>query len=229
MPRKTRMYVPGVPAHIVQRGNNRDATFFCDEDFIYYKEVLGDGLRRYGATLHAYCLMTNHVHLLMTPSYKDSISRVMQHIGRNYVFYVNHNYSRTGTLWEGRHKSCMVDAENYLLTTYRYIELNPVAAGMVNSPGLYPWSSFRCNGLGATDELVEPHEIYLSLGAQGETLLAAYQSLFEVSIPDDDVRAIRETLEASYPLGNTRFKVQIEAALGRKLGKLKRGGRVGIV
>lgn len=137
MPRKTRMYLPGVPAHIVQRGNNREACFFCDDDYLFYKEVLFEGLKRYGAALHSYCLMTNHVHLLITPKESDSISRIIQHVGRQYVQYINKTYRRTGTLWEGRHKGSLVDAENYLLTCYRYIELNPVAADMVASPEEY--------------------------------------------------------------------------------------------
>jgi len=100
MPRKTRMYIPGVPTHVVQRGNNRSATFFCDNDYRYYQQALAEGMRRYGGQLHAYCLMTNHVHLLITPDYPDSISRIMQHIGRLYVGYVNKHYKRSGTLWK---------------------------------------------------------------------------------------------------------------------------------
>ena len=143
MPRKTRVYLPGVPAHIVQRGNNRNACFFAEQDYAYYLEALAQGLRRFGADLHAYCLMKNHIHLLITPHYKDSISRVIQHMGRQYVRYINKTYSRTGTLWEGRHKGSLVDAEHYLLTCYRYIELNPVTAGIVTRPDMYPWSSYR--------------------------------------------------------------------------------------
>ena len=119
MPRKTRMYLPGIPAHIVQRGNNRDACFFANNDYTVYKAALAEGLRRYGGVLHAYCLMTNHVHLLMTPSESDSISRIIQHVGRQYVKYINKNYRRSGTLWEGRHKGSLVDAEAYLLACYR--------------------------------------------------------------------------------------------------------------
>lgn len=137
------MYLPSIPAHIVQRGNNREACFFCEEDYLYYKELLAEGMYRYGAILHAYCLMTNHVHLLMTPKLEDSVSRVMQHVGRQYVQYINKNYRRSGTLWEGRHKGSLVDVENYLMSCYRYIELNPVAAGMVKMPDEYRWSSYR--------------------------------------------------------------------------------------
>lgn len=159
MPRKTRMYLPGVPVHIVQRGNNREACFFCDDDYLYYKELLAEGLKRYGGELHAYCLMTNHVHLLISPVAEDSIPRIVQHLGRQYVQYINKYYRRSGTLWEGRYKSSLIDEENYLLTCSRYIELNPVAAGMVKTPDEYRWSSYRANAWGKHDALVVPHGI----------------------------------------------------------------------
>ncbi len=136
MPRKTRMYLPGVPAHVVQRGHNRSACFFSDDDHLFYLECLGQGLRRYGVRLHAYVLMTNHVHLLMTPDEDSSISRLMQHVGRLYVLYVNKRYRRSGALFEGRHKASLVAADDYLLTCYRYIEMYPVAAGMVPVAGM---------------------------------------------------------------------------------------------
>lgn len=178
MPRKTRMYLPDVPAHIVQRGNNREACFFCDDDYCFYKTLLGEGLKRYGGELHAYCLMTNHVHLLITPMEEDSISRIIQHVGRQYVYYVNKHYRRSGTLWEGRHKGSLVDAENYLLACYRYIEMNPVSASMVESPSEYLWSSFRANGLAKKDELISPHRIYLNLHKNEVLRRKAYLSLF---------------------------------------------------
>ena len=131
MPRKPRMYLPDLPFHIVQRGNNRDATFFAEQDYHFYLECLYDASIRYGVAIHAYVLMTNHVHLLMTPELETSISLVMQSIGRRYVQYVNKEYRRTGTLWERRHKESLVDGDNYLLTCSRYIELNPVSANMV--------------------------------------------------------------------------------------------------
>jgi len=145
MPRKPRMYLAGVPCHVVQRGNNRDACFFTDDDYQLYRETLRDACRSYRVDVHAYVLMTNHVHLLMTPQTIEGISRVMQSLGRRYVQYVNRSYQRVGTLWESRHKASLVDAKNYLLACYRYIELNPVAAGMVEHPGDYRWSSFTCN------------------------------------------------------------------------------------
>jgi len=123
-----------VPCHIIQRGNNRPVCFFSEQDYLFYLECLYDACRRYKVNLHAYVLMTNHVHLLMAPRTAEGISRVMQSIGRKYVQYINVGYKRSGTLWEGRHKSSLVDTDNYLLRCYRYIEMNPVRAGMVKHP-----------------------------------------------------------------------------------------------
>ena len=128
------MYLAGVPAHVIQRGNNRDACFFHEDDYRFYRQCLAEACRRYGVDLHAYVLMTNHTHLLMTPACPEGISRVMQSLGRRFVQYMNKTYRRTGTLWESRHKASLVDAERYLLACYRYIELNPVRAGMVEHP-----------------------------------------------------------------------------------------------
>ena len=223
MPRKTRMYLPGIPVHVVQRGNNRAACFFSDDDYLYYKEVLAEGLRRYSASLHAYCLMTNHVHLLVTPAYEDSISRVIQHVGRQYVQFVNKRYKRSGTLWEGRHKGSLIDAEPYLLTCYRYIELNPVTASMVSTPDEYRWSSYHANGHGKTDVLVSEHPIYMALSANATQRRRYYRELFCSRIDTDDVHAIREACSANQILGKSRFRSEIEQALGRKPGYRKRG------
>ena len=148
MPRKPRMYLPGVPCHIVQRGNNRDVCFYSEQDYQFYLECLKSACKRYRVAVHAYVLMTNHVHLLMQPEDEAGISRVMQSLGRRYVQYINHTYRRSGTLWEGRYKSSLINAEEYLLACYRYIELNPVRANMVSHPADYRWTSYRFNGQG---------------------------------------------------------------------------------
>lgn len=223
MPRKTRMYLPHVPAHIVQRGNNRNACFFAEDDFKFYKQVLGEGLKRYGAELHAYCLMTNHVHLLITPFATDSISRILQHVGRQCVQYINKTYFRSGTLWEGRHKGSLIDAENYLLICYRYIELNPVTAGMVEKPEEYLWSSYHANALGKVDPLITPHGIYLQIDDDLAGRCYQYRDLFSANLLGHDVHCIRECLAANHALGKSRFKKQVEAALNRKLGFTKPG------
>ena len=141
MPRKPRFFLPNIPVHAIQRGNNRQAIFFDESDYRMYLSWLKVAAEKYGCQIHAYVLMTNHVHLLITPEHRDSLSRLFQYVGRYYVSYVNNTYGRTGTLWEGRYKASVVEEEHYLLSCYRYIELNPVRAGMVKRPeDYYPWS-----------------------------------------------------------------------------------------
>jgi putative transposase len=223
MPRKARMYLPGVPCHIIQRGNNRDPTFFAEQDYLFYLECLNDAIRKYDAEIHAYVLMTNHVHMLMTPTTRESISLVMQSVGRRYVQYINREYRRTGTLWESRHKASLVDAENYLLACCRYIELNPVNAGMVKHPAEYRWSSYLCNGHGKSDRLIRPHEIYKRLGQCDQSRREAYVSLFANTLDSTDLQIIRSAARFSMPTGDGRFKRQIEQMLDRRIGHAYRG------
>ncbi len=224
MPRKPRMYIPGIPAHVVQRGNNRDVCFFSDEDYLYYLEVLEQGCHRYDVQLHAYCLMTNHVHLLMTQEQEDiGISQVMQHIGRLYVAYVNKTYRRSGTLWEGRHKASLVEADTYLLTCYRYIELNPVAANIVTRPDQYRWSSYAWHARGKPNPLIFDHMLYCALGHNQQTRQQAYRELFKHQIMTVDIDQLRKSLSYNYPLGNDCFREQIEKVLGRRVGYKQRG------
>jgi putative transposase len=223
MPRKPRMYLPGVPCHVIQRGNNREATFFSDQDYQYYLECLSDAVTRYGVDVHAYVLMTNHVHLLMSPQKKDSISLTMQSVGRRYVQYINKVYRRTGTLWESRHKASIVDAAHYLIACSRYIELNPVAANMVSHPAEYRWSSYRCNAHGQACSLIRPHQLYLDMGHCNRDRQKAYADLFKSALDKKDVDVIRNAARFSMPTGDNRFKAQIEKALNRKLGYAHRG------
>jgi putative transposase len=217
------MYLPDIPCHVVQRGNNRGACFFADGDYRFYLDVFGDACLRYKVKAHAYVLMTNHVHLLLTPQTPEGISRVMQSIGRRYVQYVNQTYRRCGTLWEGRHKASLVDAEQYLLVCYRYIELNPVAANMVAQPDDYRWSSYGRNAWGQQDDLVSPHEIYAALGGSPPVTQRRYRELFSSRLSSKTVHEIRTAASFSMPLGNERFKQQIESALGRPVGQASRG------
>jgi putative transposase len=173
--------------------------------------------------VHAYVLMTNHVHLLLTPQTVDGVSRVMQSLGRRYVQHVNKTYRRSGTLWESRHKASLVEAERYLLACCRYIELNPVAAGMVKHPGDYRWSSYLGNAWGERDDLVSPHALYLALGEDASTRQLRYRELFANHLSREMVHEIRTALIFSMPLGNDRFRQQIERALGRSIGQAKRG------
>ena len=160
MARLPRICLPGIPQHIIQRGNNRQTCFASEEDFSAYAYWLDEYARKYRVAIHAWVLMTNHVHLLVTPKTDDGVSRLMQTLGSHYVRYFNFTYKRTGTLWEGRFKSCLVDEENYFLICQRYIELNPVRANMVTTPGDYKWSSYQANGLGKSMEFWTPHRVY---------------------------------------------------------------------
>jgi putative transposase len=223
MPRKPRFYIPGMPAHIVQRGNNRQPCFFDDNDFLTYLDWLRESADKAGCQIHAYVLMTNHVHLLVSPAKGQSIGQMLQSLGRRYVQYVNHTYGRTGTLWEGRHKGSVVDADAYLLSCYRYIELNPVRAGMVTSPADYRWSSYHSNGLGSEDRAITPHPLYLALAESGEARREAYRELFRTHLDPDVIRHISAATETGTPLGNDRFRKQIATVLNQKVGYAKRG------
>jgi putative transposase len=223
MPRKPRYYLPGVPCHVVQRGHNREPCFSAPEDFRYYLQCLREACLKYDAAMHAYVLMTNHVHLLMTPAGKDGISRVLQTVGRRYVQYVNASYQRSGTLWEGRHKASLIDTEHYLMACYRYIELNPVRAGMVRKPCDYVWSSFRANAYGRTDALVRPHDVYLALGADDTERRRAYRALFKCDLDAADLQSLRAAVNLCVPVGNDRFKAAIERRLRQRISYNPRG------
>jgi putative transposase len=215
MPRLPRFDIAGVPQHVLQRGRGGDACFFSHDDYHCYLAQLLHASQRWQCAVHAYVLMPNHVHILVTPSRLGALAGMMQSIGRNYVNYVNMTYRRAGTLWEGRYKSCLVDAEHYLLTCYRYIELNPVRAGFAGEPSAYPWSSYRCNALGDIDALIEPHAQYLSLGWDEEERLQAYRHLFANDISGAGLAEIRTYVQQQRVLGAPAFQMQVEARLGR--------------
>ncbi len=223
MPRKPRFFLSGVPVHAVQRGNNRQAIFFEDSDYHAYLSWLREGSERYGCEVHAYALMSNHVHLLVTPHDKDAVSRMLQYVGRRYVPYINHTYGRTGTLWEGRFKASLVNAPEYLLTCYRYIELNPVRAEMVETPEQYRWSSYRSNALGEAVSVLRAHDLYLALGQGESERQLAYRELFRGYLEREDLAGIRACLQTGTPLGNDRFREEIEQALKVKVGHSCRG------
>ncbi len=216
VPRRARLRLAGVPQHLVQRGNNHCACFFAEEDYALYLRHLGELSREFGCRVHAYVLMTNHVHLLLTPDAVDSASLTMKHLGQRYVQYVNRTYRRSGTLWEGRFKSCLSQSESYVLACYRYIELNPVRAGMCAHPREYRWSSYRANAEQARDPLVTAHDEYRGLGATGDARRAAYRRLLEDQLDPAVIEAIRESTRGNYALGTRRFQSEIESMLGRR-------------
>jgi len=223
MPRKPRFVIPGVPVHVVQRGRSREPVFYDDADYRVYLGRLKEGAERYQCQIHAYVLMTNHIHLLSTPSDMQGITRMMQYIGRHYVPYVNRTYGGSGSIWEGRYKANLVQNEHYLLSCMRYIELNPVRANMVNTPMQYNWSSFHRNGRGMKDELVVPHGLYQKLGSTDVARQSAYKALFNVHIDDNELKDIRNAWQTGTPLGNDYFRQKVEDKLGCKIGQARRG------
>ncbi|MEO0443276.1 MAG: transposase [Pseudomonadota bacterium] len=224
MARLPRLYVPDCAQHVIQRGNNRQACFFDKLDYTFYLDKLKDAQEKYHVAIHAFVLMTNHVHLLATPKDQHGISKMMQSLGRRYVGYVNKAYRRTGTLWEGRYKSTLVDSEDYLLTVIRYIELNPVRAGMVEHPSEYPWSSYRSNAMGEKIELLSPHSLYQSLGKTAEDRQQSYRVLFRGRIAERTLKEIREATNKAWVLGSDRFKEEIEQAANRRVRSKGWGG-----
>ncbi len=224
MARLPRIVIPGYPLHVIQRGNNRQAIFYAEEDYYRYLEVLRQASEANGCEIHAYVLMTNHIHLLVTPGQKESLSLMMQSVGRSYVRYINSLYRRSGTLWEGRFKSALIDSEHYLLTCSRYIELNPVRAGMTNGPGEYRWSSYRSNALGYHDGNITPHRLYLKLGETSEMRHQAYRALFRSHIDSETLQLIRDNTQQNTIIGNSRFEDEIKLMLKRRVTKHSHGG-----
>ena len=223
MARKPRFNMPGVPQHVIQRGNNREPCFFAIQDYRYYLDALQSASVRFDCAIHAYVLMTNHVHLLVTPARGDGISAMMQSLGRRYVRYINGRYQRSGTLWEGRYKASLVDTEQYLLTCYRYIELNPVRAAMVDAPGDYPWTSYRYNAQEMSDALVTEHAEYRALGSSRPERCFAYRELFRLHLASAEFQAIRQSANEELILGSERFKDRIEQMCNRRVRPGKAG------
>lgn len=223
MARLPRYFVEGQAQHVIQRGNNREPIFACEEDYRFYLDCLRDAAERHGVAIHAYVLMTNHVHLLVTPESKDSLGKTLQSLGRRYVQYFNSSYDRTGTLWEGRYRATLIDGERYLLTCMRYIELNPVRAGMVTHPADYPWSSHGANALGREHPMLTEHQLYSRLGLSGPERRRANRHLFRGALSGHDLAAIREATNKGWVLGNDRFREPIERLSGRRAAPKARG------
>ncbi len=225
MARLPRYFVPEQPQHLIQRGNNREPIFAADEDYRFYLDCLQNAAEEYGLSIHAYVLMTNHVHLLVTPETETSIPKALQSVGRRYVQYFNYSYKRTGTLWEGRYKATLIDSESYLLICSRYIELNPVRAkGMkISHPRDYPWSSYRHNALGEDNALITTHALYQQLGGTVKGRQAAYRALFRAQVSEKATNEIREATNKGWALGNDHFRDKVQALSGRRVQPLPRG------
>ncbi|MEO8142961.1 MAG: transposase [Betaproteobacteria bacterium] len=217
MPRQARLVVPGVALHVIQRGNNRQTCFRSDSDFLLYLLHLRVLASKHDCAIHAYCLMKNHVHLLVTPSAEHALALLMRDLGQRYVQYFNRTYGRTGTLWEGRYRSCITESANYVLACYRYIELNPVRAGLADAPDRYLWSSYRANSGSGEDRLLTEHPEYVGLGSDLASRQNAYRGLFEATIEPNVLTCIREATNGGYPLAGEAFKSQIKLGRGQKL------------
>ena len=219
MARLPRYVIPGQPQHIIQRGNNRQIIFAAEADYQFFRDALVEASIKHGLSIHAYVWMTNHIHLLATPEFDDSISKVFQSVGRKYVQYFNFTYKRSGTLWEGRYRATVVDSEQYLLTLMRYIEMNPVRANMVAHPRDYPWSSYGLNALdemGKNADWLTPHLEYKRLGRDAVERQSAYRQLFRAAVSSADLTAIRESTHKGWALGSDWFKAQVERLTQRR-------------
>ena len=223
MARLPRYTIINQPQHIIQRGRDGRQIFFEDQDLQYYHDCLDAAAYNYELKVHAYVLMPDHVHILASPKHADSVSRTIQSIGRNYVQYFNESYSGEGTLWEGRYRATVVDIKPYLLTCCRYIELNPVWAGLVANPGAYRWSSYAHNAAGESDEMITPHREYMALGGNDRERIRAYRALFKRKISAETVQTITESTLKGWALGDRRFARRIEKLCGRRATQLPKG------
>ena len=215
MARISRPAAPFLPHHVIHRGNNRQVIFGDREDFRYYLTCLNWAKKHYSTSLYAYVLMTNHVHLLLEPKGLNDLGQCMKRVAGRYTRYVNRKYHRTGTLWEGRFRSSIVEGERYLLAVSRYIEMNPVRAKMVGHPREYPWSSYSSHVEAKSDGLVDFDHWYRGLGQEGLQQGKAYEAWLERSIPKGEWEIIREGIRRSGLVGGRRFKDQVAALLGR--------------
>ncbi len=224
---RLRRYCPaGIPQHVIQRGNNRTPCFASDQDMGAYAHYLCEAASKFRLAIHGWVFMTNHVHLLLTPAEDHSLSMGMQYLGRHYVRYFNQTYQRTGTLFEGRFKSCIVQQSTYFLVCLRYIELNPVRAGMAEDPADYHWSSYHANGFGRASKLWTPHPLYLGLGDTDSERQARYRNLFESDMGVEFLSDVRQSVNRGLALGSEQFRQEVEALGGRRQRLLKRGPRI---
>jgi putative transposase len=209
---------------VIQRGNNGLTILHDEDDFWVLWSTLRDAAERFQCAIHAYVLMPTHFHLLLTPESGEGIGKLMQYTGRYYVQHANQRYGRTGTLWDGRYRATLVSPHQFLLPVCRYIELNPVRAGVVDSPSGYEWSSHAANALGAEDELVRPHAVYLALGDNDSARRAAYADAFSTPMEPAFVQRLRDATNKAWVLGDDAFCREVESKLNRRTRPQPRGG-----
>jgi len=223
MPRNARRKVAEIPVHIVQRGVDRCATFRSQDDYVLYLGLLNELAPLFTCAIHAYVLMTNHVHVLLTPATADGPSNLMKHLGQRYVQSFNRAHERTGPLWEGRFRSHLVDDGAYLFRCHRYIELNPVRAGMVSQPWEFPWSSYRHNAGLDSSILITAHRRYTELGPTHADRTARYRSYFESPPTESELAEIRHAINSGSAFGSSQFLSDLELRLGRRARARSRG------
>ncbi len=223
MARLPRLTVPGYPHHVIQRGNNRQAIFASDEDKSHFLTLLRDIAAAQGVAVHAYVLMDNHIHLLLTPSSDKGIPQMMQALGRRYVRYFNDRLHRTGTLWEGRYRSTLIEAERYLLACMVYIDLNPVRAGMVAQPDDYAWSSYGHYVGHKADPLITPHPLLWNLGNTPFARESAYAALVRSGLTPMQQTALTQSVMTGWALGETGFVQALQAQTPRRITKTTAG------
>jgi putative transposase len=218
MPRTTRIVISGYPHHIIQRGHNKQSVFIADEDYLYYLDNLQECKEKLGSKVYAYCLMTNHVHLIVDPGEDEkNIARIMKHVAGRQTRYVNRLEKRSGSLWEGRYKSSAISTDEYLLACCRYIELNPVRAGIVADPSEYRWSSYRSK-VGVGDVMWQDFDpCYMALADDGQARGERYAEWVKGSIPNGEWSLIRQTLQRGQLTGSTRFVDEIEQKINRRV------------
>lgn len=224
MARLSRFLVPGYPQHLIQRGNNRERILIDEDDYWFLWERLVEGAAKYGCAVHAYVLMPDHFHLVATSSTEMGLGKLLQSLGRYYVQYFNRRYDRTGTLWEGRYRATLLDPDAYLLTCCRYLELNPVRKGLVQTPGDYGWSSFAYNTGSQDDALVTPHPCYLALGEDPTARAEAYRSGFATPLAAETLQRIRDSTNKAWVLGDESFVDKLAGQINRRATPLTRGG-----
>jgi putative transposase len=223
MPRRPRVFLPGHPVHVIQRGNNRGQIFFAPGDAKIYLEWLREAAQIHGLAIHAYVLMSNHVHLLLSPETAHSLPEAMRYVNWRYSRHANAAQSRTGSLWEGRYRACLIEADDYFFACSRYIEMNPVRAGLAKTPEAYRWSSYKGNAEGKADTLLSPHQLYLDLAPAPASRAEAYRSLFEGTLPEDRLTAIRDAVNGGWPLGADTFAAFVSRHAGQPMAQRKRG------
>ena len=223
MPRRPRIVYDNSTVHLTQRGNNRSACFFADEDYAFYLDQLALACKTHAVDLHAYALMSNHVHLLLSAADGQAPSRMMKQLGQRYVQYINRTYQRSGTLWEGRFRSCILGEEDYVMGCYRYIELSPVRAGTAGHPEEYRWSSYQANTQAESSPLLVPHPFMQALGANEADRKDAYRALFSHHLDNGLVNEIRSATNGNLVLGSGQFQRKIGDALKLRTWRGKAG------